>query len=53
MIARLRGTPTPLSKHRPDLPPQLEKVLNKAMEVDPDARHATAKDFGAALAGLL
>ncbi len=53
MIARLRGTPTPLSKHRPDLPPQLEQVLNKAMEVNPDARHATAKDFGAALAGLL
>ncbi len=52
MIARLRGSPTPVGKHRSDLPPQLEKVLTKAMDVSPDARYATAKDFGAALAGL-
>ena len=53
MIARLRGTATPLRKHRPDLPAQLEKVLTKSMEANPDNRYASAKEFGTALADLL
>ena len=53
MIARLRGSATPLRKHRPDLPAQLEKVLSKSMEANPDNRYATAEEFGTALADLL
>ena len=53
MIARLRGSAIPLRKHRPDLPAQLEQVLAKSMEANPDNRYASAKEFGAALADLL
>ncbi len=53
MIARLRGNPTPIRQHRPDLPAQLETILNKSMESGPDNRYATTKEFGAALRGLL
>ena len=53
MIARLRGNPTPIRRHRPDLPAQLEKILNKSMESGPDNRYATTKEFGVALRGLL
>jgi serine/threonine-protein kinase len=53
MIARLRGSATPLRKHRPDLPAQLEEVLGKSMEASPDNRYASAKEFGTALAALL
>jgi len=53
MIARLRGSAIPLRKHRPDLPAQLEQVLAKSMEANPDNRYASAKEFGTALADLL
>ena len=53
MIARLRGSAIPLRKHRADLPAQLEKVLGKSMEANPDNRYASAEEFGTALADLL
>ena len=51
MIARLRGSPTPIRKHRPDLSTDLEKVLIKCMATNPDNRYATTEEFGAALIG--
>jgi serine/threonine protein kinase len=49
MIARLRGSPTPLRQIRPDMPPALEKALAKALEASPDDRYATALEFADAL----
>src|SRR4029077_17407942 len=51
MIARLRGTPTPLRQLRPDLPEYLEKSLARAMEASPDNRYSTAMEFADALSG--
>jgi serine/threonine-protein kinase len=51
MIARLRSEPLPLRKARPDLdlPEAVERVLNKAMERNPDDRYQRATEFAAAL----
>jgi serine/threonine protein kinase len=49
MIARLRGTPTPLRQVRPDLPAGLEKALAKSLETSPESRYATALEFAEAL----
>ena len=49
MIARLRGAPVPIRKHRPDLSPDLEKVLLKAMQVNPDNRYSSMQELGEAL----
>lgn len=49
MVARLKGSPTPLRRYRPDLPGRLEKVLFKAMEPSADDRYPTAMAFGEAL----
>ena len=51
MIARLRSDPIALRKMRPDanFPEGVEKVLNKAMARDPDARYQTVIEFGDAL----
>lgn len=51
MIARLRGKPKSLREVKPDLPPRLEQVLNKAMALDPADRHATMAAFAEALEG--
>ena len=51
MIARLRGKPKSLREVKPDLPPRLEQVLNKAMALDPADRHATMAVFAEALEG--
>jgi serine/threonine-protein kinase len=53
MIARLRGTATPLRQYRPDLPEKLEKTLAKSMETNADNRYATALEFGQVLAQSL
>lgn len=47
MIARLRSEPTPLRKMRPelDLPESVERVLNKAMQRNPDDRYQTTLEF--------
>jgi serine/threonine-protein kinase len=51
MIARLRGTPLPLRKARPDLnfSPEFEKALMKAIEVEPGDRYQSARELGEAL----
>ena len=50
MIARLRSDPTPLRKMRPelDLPESVERVLNKAMQRNPEDRYQTAMEFAEA-----
>src|SRR4051812_42885908 len=50
MIARLRSDPTPLRKTRPELefPDQVERVLFKAMQRNPDDRYQTAPEFAEA-----
>jgi serine/threonine-protein kinase len=42
-------TPTPLAELRPDLPADVVAVVDRAMQRDPAARFATAKEMGAAL----
>jgi len=49
MIARLRGSPTPLRQVRPDMPQALEKALAKSLETNPDDRYTTAVEFADAL----
>ena len=52
MIARLRSEPMPLRKMRPDLdfPESVERVLNKAMQRNPDDRYQRATEFAEAFA---
>ena len=47
MIARLRSDPTPLRKMRPDLdlPEAVERVINKALQRNPDDRYQTTLEF--------
>ncbi len=49
MIARLRGTATPIRQVRQDLPPHLEKALSRALSTNPDDRFATTLEFAEAL----
>lgn len=49
MIARLRGTATPIRQVRTDLPPQLEKALIRALATNPEDRFTTTLEFAAAL----
>ncbi len=51
MIARLRGKPKLLREVKPDLPPRLEAVLNKAMSLDAGERFSTMTAFAEALEG--
>lgn len=53
MVARLRGTPVPLRRYRPEMPSKLEKVLLKAMDVEPANRYPDVLQFGEALAQSL
>jgi len=50
MIARLRGSPTPIRSVRPDLPVGLEKAISKALETNPDNRFPTTLAFAEAMA---
>lgn len=45
-------TPPPLSQLRPDLPPALIALVDKAMARDPAARFATAREMASALAAV-
>ena len=49
MIARLRGSPTPIRTVRPDLPVGLEKAIAKALDTSPESRFASTLEFSEAL----
>ena len=44
--------PEPVTRWRPDLPPQLDQVLERALAKDPWERWATGRDFADALRSL-
>jgi eukaryotic-like serine/threonine-protein kinase len=48
----LHATPPPLRSLRPDIPPQLEQVVLRAMHRDKGERYQNWKDFGSDLAAL-
>jgi len=50
--AILNRMPTPPGRANPDLPPQLEHILNKALEKDRKLRYQTASDLRTDLARL-
>ena len=45
MYAHLSEPPPLVTEQRPELPPNLDEVICKAMDKDPAARHATASDM--------
>lgn len=44
-IQHVKATPEPLSLLRPDLPPELIAIVEKAMAKNPEARYQTAKEI--------
>ena len=47
--AILNSEPAPLAQVRSDVPPDLEKVVARALAKDPDSRHASAETMAGAL----
>src|SRR5579863_911215 len=43
--AVLNRTPTPPSQIKPDVPPELERIINRALEKDPEVRYQAASDL--------
>jgi tetratricopeptide (TPR) repeat protein len=50
--AILRDDPPPLARIHPQLPPELDRILNKALEKDRELRYQSASDLRADLARL-
>ncbi|TET55564.1 MAG: serine/threonine-protein kinase [Anaerolineales bacterium] len=48
-LMHMRGDPPPLAARCPQVPPQLETIVRKAIAKDPGERYATAGEFGRVL----
>jgi tRNA A-37 threonylcarbamoyl transferase component Bud32 len=48
-LMHMRGDPPPLAARCPQVPPQLESIVRKALAKDPGERYATAGQFGRVL----
>jgi serine/threonine-protein kinase len=53
MYAHLLEPPPSLAAQRPELPPEIDEVVAKAMAKSPDDRYATAREVGAATRAAL
>ena len=51
-LKHVRGEPTPLSQHRPDLPPNLIAIVHKMMAKEPAQRYQTCRELLRDLARL-
>jgi serine/threonine protein kinase len=49
MWAQLEAAPPRLTERRPELPPQADQVMARAMAKSPGGRYATCRDFASAL----
>jgi eukaryotic-like serine/threonine-protein kinase len=49
----IHARPDSLFAHRPDAPPELQRIVSKALEKDPDERYQTMKDLSIDLRHLL
>ena len=45
MYAILNEEPEPMEKYRPEIPPELSRIVNRAMEKDPEDRYQSAADM--------
>lgn len=52
IAAILERKPLPLSQHRAEVPPELERIINRALEKDREMRHQSASDLRAELKRL-